>query len=124
MSLLIAVPFKFPLEIISVATSMDILSSTNETVATLIGGPQPAESTNTSLTTSINNAVLDIVDVNGFGAIIQEDLLQSSASFGVRGSANTTIQTPIGKVNISGIAFEQSFTFQGTSDDLKVFLTI
>ena len=108
------VPFKFPLEVISVATSMDILSPDNQTVATLFGGPQAAQSTNTTLTTSINNATLDIVDVNGFGDIIQEDLLQNSATFGVRGYANTTVQTPIGNVNISGISFQQTFTFQGT----------
>jgi hypothetical protein len=96
------VPFTFPMSIKAVSTMLNFISSSNETIATLTGGQQPAQ-----------NGVLQILDVNEFSSIIHDQILLKSAIFTGRGNATASVQTPIGLVSISGISFQQNFTLEG-----------
>jgi hypothetical protein len=107
------VPFTFPMSIQAISTILNFMSPTNQTMAVLTGTQQPAQSTNTTLATSLKNGTLEIPDVNGFSSIIHDQVLDKTAVFTGRGNAIASVQTPIGLVSIAGITFQQNFTLEG-----------
>src|SRR5579859_4458752 len=107
------VPFTFPMSITSTSTTLDIVSPDNKAVARVVGGTQPGTSTNTTLHTTVKDGVLSVLDNDGFGKILHDQLLTASTTFTGRGSANATVQTPVGLVNITRIPFAQNFTLKG-----------
>ena len=93
---------------------MEFMYPQNKVVARLTGEKQVARSVNTTLSTSIRDARLQVTDEDGFGSIIHDLFLDIKTRWNIRGRANATIQTSLGLIEIARIPFQREIPLKGS----------